>query len=57
MDRAIYLMKSEENTISIISEALGYHDESSFIRAFKRIYGITPSAYRHNQKDMDRSVL
>ena len=49
MDRAIYLMKSEENTIALISDALGYRDESSFIRSFKRIYGITPSVYRHNQ--------
>jgi AraC-like DNA-binding protein len=25
---------------------LGYSDESSAIRAFKRIYGITPGAYK-----------
>lgn len=56
MDRAIYLMKSEENTIGIIAETLGYSDESSFIRAFKRIYGITPSVYRHNQKDIVTSL-
>jgi AraC-like DNA-binding protein len=29
-----------------IAEILGYSDASSFIRAFKRIYGITPGNYR-----------
>ena len=53
MDRAVYLLKSEDNTIAFIAESLGYSDESSFTRAFKRMYGITPSTYRHSNKDTD----
>lgn len=32
--------------LSQIAEQLKYSDTSSFVRAFKRIYGITPGAYR-----------
>jgi AraC-like DNA-binding protein/mannose-6-phosphate isomerase-like protein (cupin superfamily) len=38
----------EDDVISLaeIAERLEYSDTSSFVRAFKRIYGITPGAYR-----------
>lgn len=56
LDRAIDLMKNEENTIAFISETLGYSDESSFIRSFKRLYGITPSAYRYCKNNVDATI-
>ena len=48
MERAVSLMREECNTVGGVAERLGYSDESSFIRAFKRLYGITPSAYRRS---------
>jgi AraC-like DNA-binding protein len=33
-------------SLAQIAESLGYSDESSFIRAFRLMYGITPGAYR-----------
>lgn len=46
MRRAALLLHDTEADISSVAEQLGYSDSSSFIRAFRRIHGITPSAYR-----------
>lgn len=46
MRRAAFLLHDTEDDIASISEQLGYSDSSSFIRAFRRVYGITPSAHR-----------
>lgn len=46
MKRAAGLLHAEGESISSVAEQLGYSDDSSFIRAFRRLYGITPSAYR-----------
>ena len=35
-------------SVAQISEALGFGDESSFRRTFKRVTGMTPLAYRQN---------
>jgi len=35
-------------TIQAIYEEVGYTNAVSFIRAFKRMYGITPSEYQKN---------
>ncbi|MBE6546391.1 MAG: AraC family transcriptional regulator [Ruminococcaceae bacterium] len=56
MDRAINLMKDEDNTIEFIAETLGYSDKSSFIRSFKRMFGITPNAYRSCENNVDSPV-
>lgn len=53
MDRAIALMKNENYTIEFISHALGYSDESTFIRSFKRMYGVTPNVYRCCKNNID----
>ena len=43
-----FLQALEDGSISLseIAERLDYSDTSSFIRAFKRIYGMTPGVYR-----------
>ena len=33
-----------------IAEKLGYSSASSFIRAFRQVYGISPSAYRRGKR-------
>lgn len=39
-------LEEEHIPLSQIAEQLAYSDTSSFVRAFKRIYGISPGAYR-----------
>lgn len=40
------LLDDDSISLSQIAENLEYSDTSSFVRAFKRIYGITPGSYR-----------
>ena len=49
LQRASMLLREEAARITDIAGRLGYSDESSFIRAFRRTYGITPYAYRKSQ--------
>lgn len=46
MERAEELLKSTENTITEISERVGYVNANSFTRIFRKIYGISPGEYR-----------
>lgn len=43
---ALPLLKDPANTVTAISSMLGYSDIAHFSRAFKRITGISPRAYR-----------
>ncbi|MGH8353133.1 MAG: helix-turn-helix domain-containing protein, partial [Pseudomonas sp.] len=38
------------DSVALISDALGFGDESSFRRTFKRVTGLTPVAYRQQFK-------
>ena len=49
MRRALSLLREDKLSISEIAESLGYCDESSFTRAFKRVYGVTPNACKRKQ--------
>ncbi len=46
--KAYELLTESSLSVMQISEAIGYMDVSSFIKAFKNITGITPGAYRKN---------
>lgn len=46
MDRASYLLRTTDNSISKISEQVGYLSENAFFKAFKSCYGVTPRKYR-----------
>jgi len=50
MQRFLRHLEQEEIALEIIAERLGYSNACSFVRAFKRIYGITPGAYRKLKK-------
>jgi len=44
--RAVSLLEEERMSLKMISGELGYSSPSSFVRAFSRIAGTTPMAYR-----------
>ena len=46
LDHAIYLLDSGE-TVERVSIASGYNSVNTFYRAFKRVYGVSPTAYRN----------
>lgn len=39
-------LRLQQNSISRISELVGYASDSTFSQAFKRVYGVSPNAYR-----------
>ncbi len=51
MDHATALLRNTHTPISEISYTVGYETPESFIRAFKKSYGISPSQYR-KQNDL-----
>ena len=46
MNKAADLLRTSTATIPQIGERTGYNTESSFSRAFKRVFGRTPAGYR-----------
>ncbi|NUU59423.1 helix-turn-helix domain-containing protein [Paenibacillus agri] len=46
MDQAVVLLKESGYTVDEIATRVGYNSSHSFRRAFKRLMGISPSAYR-----------
>lgn len=48
MRRAAEMLSAEHLTLSEIALMLGYGEESSFVRAFKRVYGMSPGAHRRH---------
>ncbi|MBQ6706008.1 MAG: helix-turn-helix transcriptional regulator [Clostridia bacterium] len=49
MKKATVLLSGDFISIKEIAWMTGYSDESSFVRAFKRKYGITPDAFRRRK--------
>ena len=46
LEHAKDLLRAGEQSISEISEAVGYYSQFQFSRDFKKEYGLTPSDYR-----------
>jgi len=51
---AAALMKSEDSLVEI-AFASGFSDQAQFTKAFHRIYGVTPGAYRQSSRNARRS--
>lgn len=50
-------LRLQQNSISRISELVGYASDSTFSQAFKRVYGVSPNAYRQtHQKKLSMPV-
>lgn len=50
MNKAKTLLANPENKVASIGYELGFEDSNYFIRAFKKIVGITPGAYQINSR-------
>ena len=50
MNRAIHLLRETDQTVSEISEQVGYTSPESFIRAFEKEYKFSPSRYRQQTR-------
>ena len=55
MRLAARYLRLQQNSISRISELVGYSSDSTFSQAFKRVYGVSPRHYR--QQSMQEESL
>jgi AraC-like DNA-binding protein len=46
LEAAAHLLQNDELTMQEITAKCGYSSQSSFVRAFKDVYGITPGQWR-----------
>ena len=46
ISRAMNMLEYTELSVNEISEAIGFHNQNSFIKAFKSLYEMTPGEYR-----------
>ena len=50
MDRAAWLLRSTDRSVSHIAGEVGYSSESTFFQVFRRHFGVTPGRYRLQNK-------
>ncbi len=50
ISQSLPMLEDTSETISSISQAVGYSDVRSYIRFFKKFYGMTPSEYRKKHR-------
>ena len=51
---AVELLRDLKPSVSEIARRLGYDDSSNFARAFQRIAGVSPAAWRRGQQARSR---
>lgn len=51
INNAFDLLKKPNNSLTLVSDVMGFHDLSHFIRDFKSVCGVTPQEYRNNMSD------
>lgn len=51
LNKAIELLSSTDLRIRDISDAIGYENDTHFIRTFKKVYSISPNQYREKLND------
>ena len=49
--RSTYLMQEEGNDLAEVAKNSGFNSLTSFTRAFRRTYGMTPSSFRRKNRD------
>ena len=55
LEKAVFLLITDDMSISDISTEVGYKQPSYFCRVFRNHYHETPSQYRENRRSMERS--
>lgn len=50
LDKSVNLLEYTNLSIQEISELVGYEDQNSYAKAFKKMYAVTPTFYRRNAK-------
>ena len=55
MQQAVHLLKETDISLSELYSHLGYSNPNSFRRAFKKVYGSSPKAFRHTGDDVTQS--
>lgn len=53
MQQAMHLLKETDTPLSELYSHLGYSNPNSFRRAFKKVYGSSPKAFRHAGDDTE----
>lgn len=56
MRKAAEMLHYGTLSVSAVAEAVGYCDDSSFIRAFKKTYGVSPNQYRRRKLSIHGAV-
>lgn len=51
LSRAAQLLEQQTGQVSEIADRVGYRNASHFSLAFKRVYGVAPSAYAATRKE------
>jgi len=51
INKTFGLLKKPHNSLSIVSDVMGFHDLSHFIRDFKSVSGLSPQEFRNNMSD------
>jgi AraC-like DNA-binding protein len=55
MSRAAELLAQTQLPVKEVAQRVGYRDHSQFSKAFKRLYGVSPSAFRARRRASQRS--
>jgi len=50
MQRAASLLRECNTTVAMVAQEVGYDTEAAFARAFKRLVGMAPGAWRRQQR-------
>lgn len=50
-NNAFHLLNKPTSSITLISDIMGFHDLSHFVRDFRLVCGMTPQEYRNNMSD------
>lgn len=51
MNKTFHLLKKPHSSLTLISDRMGFHDLSHFVRDFKLVCGVTPQEFRRNMSD------
>lgn len=51
VNRAAQALRAGQDSLTWLAQELGYYDQSHFIRAFRQVCGVTPTAFQDNPSD------